>query len=201
MNAMELYWFTIVSGNGMVLPGIKPFPESMLIQISAPSGLDIKYLVYMPIGHMVLKIYVPCKNFDVPSQYLYKPCQAYVYCWKNMYMPILKKITCPLRHVTTKVYVPWDKIYMPRARGHALMSSPDCMSSEGHNELIFEWHEKFMGSHRPFSFTSSGEQKWFAITDGFHRKHNVALQSALSLLMAGARTSAGRMMTNFGSCI
>ena len=25
------------------------------------------------------------------------------------------KITCPVGHVTTKVYVPWDKIYMPRA--------------------------------------------------------------------------------------
>ena len=34
------------------------------------------------------------------------------------------KITCPVGHVTTKVYVPWDKIYMPRAHGHALMSSP-----------------------------------------------------------------------------
>ena len=44
----------------------------------------------MPIGHVVLKIYVPCKNFDVPSQYLYKPCKAYVYCWKNKYMPWLK---------------------------------------------------------------------------------------------------------------
>ena len=44
----------------------------------------------MPIGHMVLKIYVPCKNFIVPSQYLYKPCKAYVYCWENKYMPWLK---------------------------------------------------------------------------------------------------------------
>ena len=26
------------------------------------------------------------------------------------------KITCPLGHVTAKVYVPWDKIYLPRAR-------------------------------------------------------------------------------------
>ena len=34
------------------------------------------------------------------------------------------KITCPAGHVTTNVYVPWDKIYMPRAWGHALMSSP-----------------------------------------------------------------------------
>ena len=54
------------------------------------SGLDIKHLVYMPIGHMVLKIDEPCKNFHMPSQYLYKPCKAYVYCWENKYMPWLK---------------------------------------------------------------------------------------------------------------
>ena len=70
------------------------------------TGLDIKHLVYMPVGRMVLKSYVPCKNFDVPSQYLYKPCKAYVYCWENKYMPRLKnplssrarshKISCAL---------------------------------------------------------------------------------------------------------
>ena len=54
------------------------------------TGLDIKYLVYMPIGHVVLKIYVPCKNFHIPRQNLYKPCKAYVYCWENKYMPRLK---------------------------------------------------------------------------------------------------------------
>ena len=57
---------------------------------AAKSGLDIKHLVNMPIMHMVLKIYMPCKNFDVPSQYLYKPCKAYVCCWRNKYMPRLK---------------------------------------------------------------------------------------------------------------
>ena len=44
----------------------------------------------MPIGHAVLKIYVPCKNFHLPSQYLYELCQAYVHCWENKYMPRLK---------------------------------------------------------------------------------------------------------------
>ena len=53
-------------------------------------GLDIKHLVYMPIGHVLLKIDLPCKNFHVPSQYLYKSCKAYVYCWENKYMPWLK---------------------------------------------------------------------------------------------------------------
>ena len=54
------------------------------------TGLDIKHLAYMPVGHVVLKIHMPCKKFYVPSQYLYKPCKAYVYCWENKYMPRLK---------------------------------------------------------------------------------------------------------------
>ena len=41
----------------------------------------------MPIGHMVLKTDMPCKHFHLPSQYLYKPCKPYVYCWENEYMP------------------------------------------------------------------------------------------------------------------
>ena len=60
---------------------LKPFLEEdkgLFILHSQYLGLDIKHLVYMPVGHMVLKIYVPCKNFHVPSQYLYKPCKAYV---------------------------------------------------------------------------------------------------------------------------
>ena len=78
----------------------------------------------MPIGYVVLKIYMPCKNFDVPNQYLYKPCKYYVYCWKKKYMPWLKNHV-PSRARHHKIYVPWDKIYMPRAHGHALMSSPE----------------------------------------------------------------------------
>ena len=63
------------------------------------SGLDIKHLVYMPIGHVVQKIYVPFKNFHVPSQYLYKSCKAYAYCWKNEYMPRLKiRLPCWARN-------------------------------------------------------------------------------------------------------
>ena len=41
------------------------------------AGLDIKHLVNMPIHRARgSKIDVPCKNFHVPSQYLYKPCKA-----------------------------------------------------------------------------------------------------------------------------
>ena len=58
------------------------------LQIMFISGLDIKHLAYMPIGHVVLKIYVPWKSFHVISQYLYKPRKAYVYCWKNKYSQV-----------------------------------------------------------------------------------------------------------------
>ena len=83
-----LFWpvnnyFEYISGDQKTL-------FKMVNNISPHGGLDIKHLVYMPIGHVVLKIYVPWKSFHVPSQYLYKPCKAYVYCWKNKYMPTLK---------------------------------------------------------------------------------------------------------------
>ena len=54
-----------------------------LYVIASLAGLDIKHLVYMPIGHVLLK-------FFVPSQYLYKSCKAHAYCWKNKHMPRLK---------------------------------------------------------------------------------------------------------------
>ena len=54
------------------------------------TGLNIKHLVYVPVGHMVLKIYVPWKIFHMPSQYLYKPFKAYVHSWGSKYMPSLK---------------------------------------------------------------------------------------------------------------
>ena len=40
------------------------------------TGVDIKHLVYMPIRHMVLRIYMPWFFFYMPSQYFYKPCKA-----------------------------------------------------------------------------------------------------------------------------
>ena len=81
----------------------------MLLQ----TGLDIRHLTYMPVGHRVLKIYVPCKNFLMPNQYLYKPCKLMYTAGKISTHPDWK-ITCPVARVTRKVYVPWDKIYMPQ---------------------------------------------------------------------------------------
>ena len=51
-------------------------------------GSTLGTLAYMPITHMVLKIYIPCKNFHITSQYLVETCNGKddVYCWKNKHI-------------------------------------------------------------------------------------------------------------------
>ena len=68
----------------------KPFCLCLSVSTHVEPGLDIKHLVYMPVGHMYLNVYMPCKNFHVPSQYFNKPCKGYVHCWENKYMLRLK---------------------------------------------------------------------------------------------------------------
>ena len=70
-------------------------PENIMPPAPKGGGIktgddDISHLVYMPIGQMVLKMYVPCKNFHMPCQYLCKPCQADVYWWENKHVFRLK---------------------------------------------------------------------------------------------------------------
>ena len=75
------------------------YKDSHYKDTTVSSGLDIKHLIYMPVGHVVLKIYVPCKNFHMLSQYLFKPCKAYVHCWENKYTPRLKNhLPCRARN-------------------------------------------------------------------------------------------------------
>ena len=40
---------------------------------------DFKHLVYIAIEHVILKIYDPCKNFHMSSQYMNEPCKGDVY--------------------------------------------------------------------------------------------------------------------------
>ena len=87
------------------------------------AGLDTKHLVYMPIGHMVLKFTCPAKILTCPDNICTSPVKLIYIAEKISTCPDWK-ITCPVGHVTTKVYVPWDKIYMPRAHGYALMLTP-----------------------------------------------------------------------------
>ena len=49
-----------------------PYYTHWHAHVAPIAGLDIKHLVYVPIGHVVLKINVPCKNFHMSSQYLHK---------------------------------------------------------------------------------------------------------------------------------
>ena len=98
--------------------------------VHRPPGLDIKHMVYMPVWHVVLNIYLPCTNFHMPSQYLYKPCKAYVHCWENKCMLILKNhLPSRARNHKSLCALGQDLQYMPRACGHALMSSPGHASS------------------------------------------------------------------------
>ena len=43
-------------------------------------GSTSSIYVDRPIRHVVLKIYMPCKNLHMPSQYLYEPHKGDVYC-------------------------------------------------------------------------------------------------------------------------
>ena len=62
------------SENWYALQTFSPAQPIFVQALQYYSGLDIKHLMYMPIGHMVLKTDMPCKHFHLPSQYLYKPC-------------------------------------------------------------------------------------------------------------------------------
>ena len=75
----------------------------------------------MPVGHVVLKIYVPCKTFHMPNWYLYKPCKAYIYCWEKKYMPILKNHLPNPAHNHKSLCALGQDLH---ACGQALMCSP-----------------------------------------------------------------------------
>ena len=57
---------------------------------SIMQGLTLSIWFTWPLGTWFWKLMCPEKIFTCPSQYLYKPCKAYVYCWENKYMPWLK---------------------------------------------------------------------------------------------------------------
>ena len=53
-------------------------------------GVDIEHLSWQAHQHMVLKMYLSCKNVDVPNQYLHEPYDIDVCHWENKHMPGLK---------------------------------------------------------------------------------------------------------------
>ena len=137
------------------------------------AGLDIKHLVYMPIGHVVLKMYVPCKNFHVPSQYLYKPCKAYIYCWKNKYVPRLKN-DLPSRARNHKSLCALEQDL--HATGVAINRQPHCVF----NRLIWRTSKKTSKRHWP-SWGESTVDRWISLTKAqwrvkyFHLKRSSCL--------------------------
>ena len=94
------------------------------------AALDIKHLAYMPLGRVVLKIYMPCKNFYVPSQYLYKPRKAYVYCWENKYMPRLKNHLPSWAHNHKSLGALGQDLRAPRMR--ACLNVEPCIVASKH---------------------------------------------------------------------
>ena len=91
--------------------------------IPSSQGLTLSIWFTCPSGTWFWKFTCPAKIFTCPANICTSPVKLMYTAGKISTCPDWK-ITCPLGHVTTKVYVPWDKIYMPRACGHALMSSP-----------------------------------------------------------------------------
>ena len=87
-------------------------------------------------GTWFWKFTCPAKIFTCPANICTSPVKLTYTAGKISTCPYWK-ITCPVGHVSTKVYVPWDKIYMPRACGHTLMSSPVKT-----NDFFTESHQK-----------------------------------------------------------
>ena len=61
------------------------------------SGLDIKHLVYVPVGHMVLTIYVPCKFFTCPANICTSPLKL-MYTAGKILLMASKNYRAPLVH-------------------------------------------------------------------------------------------------------
>ena len=103
-------------------------------------------LVYMTVGHVDLKVCMPCKNFHVPSQYFKKLCKGYEHCWENKYMPRLKNHLPWQAHNHNSLCALRQDLHVPQACGHTLMSSPaeSLNLSRSHralNKLSQNWNE------------------------------------------------------------
>ena len=79
------------------------------------AGLGIKHLVYMPIGHMVLKFTCPAKILMCPTNICTSPVKLIYTAEKISTCPDWK-ITCPVGHVTTKVCAQGQDLHAPGTR-------------------------------------------------------------------------------------
>ena len=87
-------------------------------------GLTLSIWFTCPSGTWIWKCTCPAKIFTCPANICTSPVKLMYTSGKISTCPDWK-ITCPVGHVTRTVYAPWNKIYMPLACGHALLSSPE----------------------------------------------------------------------------
>ena len=95
--------------------------HSLLIYL--PQWLTLSIWFTCPLGTWFWKFTCPSKIFTCPANICASPVKLMYTAGKISICPEWK-MTCPVGHVTTEVYVPWDKIYMSRACRYALMLSP-----------------------------------------------------------------------------
>ena len=77
-------------------------------------GLTSSIWFTCPLGTWFGKFSCPAKIFTCPANICTNPVKLMYTTGEISTCPDWK-ITRPVGHLTTKVYVPWDKIYMPRA--------------------------------------------------------------------------------------
>ena len=94
-------------------------------------GLSLSIWFTCPSGTWFWKFTCHANIFMCPANICISPVKLMYTAGKISTCPDWK-ITCPVGHVTTKFYVPWVKIYMPRACGHALVSSPELEAPISH---------------------------------------------------------------------
>ena len=80
-------------------------------------GLTLSIWFTWPSGTWLKKLTCPAKIFRCPANICTSPAKLMYTAGKISTCPDWKisdsKSDCPVGHVTTKVYMPWDKIYMP----------------------------------------------------------------------------------------
>ena len=97
-----------------------PHPYPFWGEVPIPGGF-LRFTC--PSGTWIWKSACPAKIFTCPANICTSSVKVMNTAGKISTCPDWKT-TCPDGHITTTVYVPWDKICMPQACGHTLMSSP-----------------------------------------------------------------------------
>ena len=100
-----------------------------------PGTNELSIYVHLPFGHVISKIYMPCKIFTCPDNILCTS-WAYVYSCENKYVHRLKTLAQSGRTLLDFIW-PWITSICPGQGGHAFMSSPEsCVLLSGLTTLV-----------------------------------------------------------------